>query len=241
VRLQAGGRGMILPELVIDAQRNLRRHLLRSFLTALGIIFGIASVVLMVAVGEGARRAILRQISELGTKNIIVNAKKPPDEQNVKKASKDWLLRYGLTFHDMRQIDETVPMVEQVLPVHEVTKWIWFKSRRIEAKVVGITAEYFDKLHFVPAIGRALTNEDGLERKRVAVVRARLLREAKYMGDPLLLDLRVGTQYYRVVGVLPDTEFQSPNKAVLGMDDRSFEVYVPFETVVGRFGLTNSK
>jgi len=231
---------VILAELVGDALRNLARHKLRSFLTALGIIFGIASVVLMVGVGEGARRAILRQISELGTKNIIVNAKKPPEEQNTKKASNDFVLRYGLTFHDQQQIEATVPLVEQVLPVHDVKKWIWFKSRRIEAKVRGVNPDYFEKLHLKTVLGRVLTPLDGSQRKRVAVIRSRLIREAKYVGDPLQLDLRVGTQYFHVVGVLPDFEFQSPNKAVLGIDDRALEIYVPFETVVDRIGLQSS-
>jgi len=230
---------MMLPELAADALRNLARHKLRSFLTALGIIFGIASVVLMVGVGEGAKLAILRQISELGTRNIIINAKKPPEEQNTQKASQDYILRYGLTFHDEHQIESTVPTVEQVLPVHDVKSWIWFKSRRIDAKVRGVHPDYFEKLRLKPVLGRILSERDGEERKRVCVVRARLLREAKYVGDPLHLDLRVGSQYLRVVGVLPDFEFQSPNKLVLGIDDRALEIYVPFETVADRVGFTS--
>ncbi len=231
---------MMLPELAADALRNLARHKLRSFLTALGIIFGIASVVLMVGVGEGAKLAILKQISELGTRNIIINAKKPPEEQNTKQASNDFILRYGLTFHDEHQIESTVPAVEQVLPVHDVKSWIWFKSRRIDAKVRGVHPDYFEKLRLKPVLGRTLLALDGRERKRVCVVRARLLRDAKYVGDPLKLDLRVGRQYLRVVGVLPDFEFQSPNKMVLGIDDRALEIYVPFETVADRIGFTSS-
>ncbi len=230
---------MIAPELATDAVKNLLRHKLRSFLTALGIIFGIASVVLMVSVGEGGRQTILKQISELGIKNIIVNAKKPPDDQDSMKQEQSWLLKYGLTFRDQKQIEETVPMVEQVLPVHDVKRPIWFKSRRIEAKVRGVSPEYFDALHMAPIMGRVLAAVDGRERKRVAVVRARLLREAKYVGDPLELDLKVGKEWFHVIGVLPDFEFQSPNKAVLGIDDRALEIYVPFETVRDRFGLTS--
>ncbi len=228
---------MILVELVTEALRNLSRHTLRSFLTALGIIFGIASVVSMVSTGEGARRAILQQIEELGIKNIIINAKKPPEEENVQKETSSWLLNYGLTFKDASQIEKTVPSVVEVLPVHDVTKWIWFKSRRIEAKIRGVTPSYFQRLRLTPTQGRALAPLDGWQRKRVCVVRARLLHEAKYLGDPLNLDLKIGTQYFRVVGVLEDFEFQSPNKAVLGIDDRALEVYVPFETVLDRVGL----
>ena len=120
-------------ELAADALRNLGRHKLRSLLTTLGIIFGVASVLSMVAIGEGARGAILEQIQELGIRNIIINARKPPEEDTVSDESQRRTLEYGLTFHDMRQIANTLPMVEAVLPVHDLEKWIWFGSRRIAA------------------------------------------------------------------------------------------------------------
>ncbi len=229
-------------ELVREALVNLARHKLRTFLTALGIIFGVASVMSMVSTGEGARRAILAQIGELGIRNIIVNARRPPEEQDVQQQQQtNWTIEYGLTFRDAAQIRDTLPSVVEVLPVHDVDKWIWFKSRRLEAKVRGVTPEYFERLNYRPFLGRALTADDDLQRRRVCVVRSRLLRDALYLGDPLELDLKVGGDFFRVVGVLPDTEFQSPNRVVLGIDDRALEVYVPFETVVDRFGLENRK
>ncbi len=231
---------MFAPELAIEALRNLSRHKLRSLLTMLGIIFGVASVLSMVAIGEGARRAILDQIQQLGIRNIIINAKKPPDEENVQDEEESRTLRYGLTFRDARQIAETLPMVVEVLPVHDVEKWIWFGSRRIAAKVRGVPTEYFSRLRLEPLFGRVLEDLDGVRRRRVCVVRARLLHEARYVGDPLKLDLKIGADYYRVVGVLPDFEFQSPNRAVLGIDNRTMEVYVPHDTVIDRVGLTSS-
>jgi putative ABC transport system permease protein len=225
-------------ELITEALRNLMRHKLRSLLTALGIIFGIASVISMVSAGEGARREILEQIKELGTSNIIVNAKKPPTEQNTKKQEGNFLLRYGLTFHDLRQIQETLPAVVDALPVHDVKDWLWWQSRRLEARIRGVTPRYFDCLHLVPILGRILDEDDEKARSRVCVVRTRVLREARYVGDPLKLQLKIGREYYRVVGVLPDFASKNPDRAILGIDDRALEVYVPFETVVDRLGLT---
>src|SRR5262245_29448393 len=187
-------------ELIREALRNLSLHKLRTFLTALGIIFGVASVMSMVSTGEGARRAILAQIGELGIRNIIVNARRPPEESNVQEQQgRSWTIEYGLTFHDAEQIRETLPPVLEVLPVHDVDKWTWFKSRRLEAKVRGVTPEYFERLSYEPVLGRALTADDGLQRRRTCVVRARLLRDAQYLGDPLELDLKVGQDYFRVV------------------------------------------
>ena len=219
------------------ALANLCRHKLRSFLTALGIIFGIASVLAMISTGEGARRAILAQISELGIRNIIINSVEPLEDQKVTKKTESWQKHYGLTFKDLRRLQNTVPLVKCALPVHDAKAWLWFKSRRLAAKIRGVRPEYFDNLGIEPFLGRSLTAEDGVRRCRHCVIRARLLREAKYVGDPLALELKVGTDYYRVVGVLPDIGMQSTNQAVLGIDDKSFEIYVPFETVIDRYGL----
>jgi putative ABC transport system permease protein len=229
-------------ELIREALRNLARHKLRSLLTTLGIVFGVASVLTMVAVGEGARRAILAQIQELGIRNIIINAVKPPEKENIKEEKRQgWKLEYGLTFDDAEQIRTTLPLVADVLPVRDVERWIWFLSHRINAKVRGITPAYFESLRLRPFLGRVLDEQDGRERRRVCVVRMRLLNEAKYVGDPLKLSLKIGNQYFQVVGVLPDSEFQSPNRTVLRIDDRAMEVYVPFETVTGRFGVSEVK
>ena len=226
-------------ELIQEALRNLARHKLRSLLTALGIIFGIASVISMVSAGEGARAAILEQIKELGTSNILINAQKPPAEENAKETGDgDEMLRYGLTFHDLRQIRATLPMVKDALPVHDVKDWAWFKSRRVEAKIRGVTQSYFERLHLHPMVGRTLDDNDEVARARVCVVRARVLREARYVGDPLKLQLKIGAEYYQVVGVLPDYAGKNPDRSILGIDDRALEVYVPFETVVDRLGLT---
>ena len=229
---------MFVVELIIEALRNLSRHKLRSLLTMLGIIFGVASVLSMVALGEGARRAILEQIGELGTRNIIINARKPPQENKASDDEESYTFHYGLTFRDAEVIRETLPMVEEVLTVHDVEKWLWFKSRRLPAKVRGVTPDYFQRLRLTPSLGRLLEDVDDLQRRRVCVVRARLLRQARYVGDPLKLDLKIGADFYRVVGVLPDFEFQSPNKSVLGIEDRTLEVYVPYETATDRFGIT---
>lgn len=226
-------------ELIVEALRNLRRHQLRSLLTALGIVFGIASVVAMVATGEGARRAMLAQIRELGTDNVLVSAEKPPVPADTKQ-NESWVLDYGLTFRDLEQIRATVPLVASAVPVHDRKEWLWFGSRRVDAKIRGVPPEYFPALDLRPIRGRLLLPEDERERRRVCVVRARVLHEARYVGDPLRLDLKLGQEYYRVVGVLPDFATDNEDRRLLGLDARSYEVYVPFATVTERHGFTKS-
>ena len=69
---------------------------------------------------------------------MIVNARKPPEQSKASNQEEGWVLEYGLTFEDLAQIEQTLPMVAQVLPVHDVERWVWFKSRRVQAKVRGI-------------------------------------------------------------------------------------------------------
>ena len=165
------------------------------------------------------------------------NAQKPPAEQNTKKQEGNSLLRYGLTYHDLRQIRATVPTVVDALPVHDVKDWLWWQSRRLEARIRGVTPRYFDCLHLQPMLGRTIDDDDERVRARVCVVRTRVLREAKYVGDPLKLQLKIGSEYYLVVGVLPDFASKNPDRSILGLDDRALEVYVPMTKIIHNEGV----
>jgi putative ABC transport system permease protein len=228
-------------ELAADGARNLARHKLRSLLTALGVIFGVASVLAMIAVGEGARREILAQIERLGTTNIIVNTVEPPPDSRTGEADGPGLFQYGLTFRDASRFEETLPAVVRALPVHDREAWIDRAGRRLPATLRGVEPAYLRALRLEPALGRLLTDLDGAQGRRVCVVRENLLRELRYTGDPLRLDLRIGGVYFRVVGVLPDDAFTSPGGAALGYAPDANIVYAPFDAVVDRFGVTRTE
>ena len=109
-------------EMFVLGVRNLMGYKLRSFLTTLGISFGIAAVIGMLGTGEGAQRAIMSQIGRLGIKNIIINSRQPSEEDaGSAQAAQSMMARYGLTFKDYRQIVATVPTATTVLPRITVT------------------------------------------------------------------------------------------------------------------------
>src|SRR3954453_2471257 len=94
------------------ATRNLMLHKLRSSLTVLGLIFGVASVIAMLAIAEGASAEAQRQIAELGATNIIVMRKKPVDEANPsRQQGESFVFKYGLTDKDFQRITRTIPTV----------------------------------------------------------------------------------------------------------------------------------
>src|SRR5512138_297830 len=92
--------------------RSLWLHRLRSLLTVLGIVFGVASVIAMLAIGEGASFKAQEEIKNLGSQNIILRSAKPPDDQKVtEKGSQSRVLEYGLTYVDVKRIRATIPGV----------------------------------------------------------------------------------------------------------------------------------
>jgi putative ABC transport system permease protein len=100
---------------------NLRLHMLRSILTALGIILGVAAVITMVAVGEGSKREALLQIERLGARNIIIRSIKPPDAANAGGGQqRSMVSRYGLSREDFEVLEAQFPNATAVVPLKEV-------------------------------------------------------------------------------------------------------------------------
>jgi len=90
--------------------KSLWLHRLRSLLTVLGIVFGVCSVIAMLAIGEGASFEAQEQIKNLGSQNIILESVKPPEEQKIsEKSEQSEVLEYGLTYKDLKRIRATIP------------------------------------------------------------------------------------------------------------------------------------
>ena len=222
------------------ALRNLQGYKLRSFLTTLGVVFGIASVVTMLAMGRGAKEQILREIDKLGIRNIILTSVKPTDAKQG-AATRSWVSNYGLRFRDLDQILETVPGVKRALPVHSYSERAWYGSRNEQVAVIGVTPGHFDAVKMKVAQGRGFTDDDERDRRTVCVVHLQLLRALGWYGDPIGFRLTVGEQVYTVVGILEDEEFRGLTRKALASTGAegnagTNEIYVPYEMVLSRVG-----
>src|SRR5262249_47557993 len=111
--------------------KSLLLHKLRSGLTALGIVFGVAAVISMLAVGEGSSRTAQEQIEQLGATNIILRSVKPSQEAQAAGGRPSIILKYGLLYDDFERITETVPTIKRVLPIREIRKEIRYLHRTI--------------------------------------------------------------------------------------------------------------
>ena len=123
--------------------KSLWLHRLRSLLTVLGIVFGVCSVIAMLAIGEGASYEAQEQIKNLGSQNIILRSVKPPEEQKVSdKGSQSYVLQYGLTYTDVKRIRATIPGVTVVVPGRIIRDYVWNISRRVDCEIVGTVPWY---------------------------------------------------------------------------------------------------
>ena len=141
--------------------KSLWLHRLRSLLTVLGIVFGVCSVIAMLAIGEGASYEAQEQIKNLGSQNIILRSVKPPEEQKVSnKGSQSYVMEYGVTYHDVKRIRATIPGVTVVLPARVIRDYAWQISRRVDCELVGTVPWYPEMRNHRVASGRFFTDTD---------------------------------------------------------------------------------
>lgn len=217
--------------------KNLLRNKLRSFLTMLGMIFGVGSVIAMLSVGAGARHEILARIQQLGVRNIIINSIKPPEQvkpaDSENEGGKD---EYGLTFEDADYIIDTVPAVERLFRVNKVKQRVWYGSRRLESTVMGVEPDHLEMFGHRTQRGRLLNRIDNATTAKVCVVRQGLVRQLETVEDPIGMWLQIGDHPFQVVGILEDEQFQSHARKALAIDGRLQEVYIPYSTSMRTFG-----
>ena len=172
-------------------------HKLRSGLTTLGIMFGVAAVISMLAVGEGASRSAQRDIEQLGATNIILRSVKPSEEAQAASGRQAALiLRYGLTYADYLRIVETVPTIKRILPVREVRKQIRSLEHVLDSRVVGTTHDYAEFNHLEVVKGRFLQRaDDELYRNCAVLAHATAMALFPY-EDPIGETISVGNDAY---------------------------------------------
>ncbi|HOX59890.1 MAG TPA: ABC transporter permease [Candidatus Paceibacterota bacterium] len=220
------------------AVKNLWLHRLRSLLTVLGIVFGVCSVIAMLAIGEGASFEAQEQIKNLGSQNVILHSIKPPEEQKVSdKGSESYVLQYGLTYIDARSIKSTIPGVEVLVPSRIMRDYVWNISRRVDCDIVGTVPWYPELRNHHVASGRFFTDADMGASANVCVLGAGMAETLFSLDSPLGRDVRVGGGYYRVIGVMePRGKGLKTELAQSGAKAATHEMFIPLETAKTRYG-----
>jgi putative ABC transport system permease protein len=214
-------------------------HRLRSFLTALGIVFGVSSVIAMLAIGEGASYEAQEQIKNLGSQNIILRSEKPPEEQKVTdRSSQGFLLQYGLTYTDIARIKSTIAGVTVVVPGRIMRDYVWHINRRIDCEIMGTVPWYPEMRNHRVAQGRFFTERDMEEGANVCILGDEMVARLFPLDSPVGKDVRVGSTYYRVVGVMEPRTMIGKASEVQEDDKESVlsRMFIPLETAKKRYG-----
>jgi len=214
--------------------KSLMLHKMRSILTALGVIFGVCSVIAMLSIGEGAGWEAQQQLKLLGRDNIIIKSIKPPEEE-VANVERGRLINYGLTYKDAERIATTIPAVKVVVPMKRMDKDVYFGARRVTSQIVGTVPWYPDIANFHVARGHFLTFTDMARKNNVCALGEGIAKKLFTYMDPLGRAVKVGPDYYRVVGVMEQRATLKKGSA----DDLNLDIYIPLTTARERYSDIN--
>jgi len=227
---------MFLIEIIKLGLSNLLRHKLRSFLTALGIILGVAAVIAMVSIGEGGKRTALEQLERLGAKNIILRSQKPPESASGNQGRQSFTSRFGLERTDLKLLQENLPNATAIVPLKEVGGQILRDERRRTSQTFGTIPEFLDAARLTMARGRYLTQADIDNRSPVAVIGHEVAKTMFPFDDPLDQTIRVDAKSFRIIGILSPIGLSGGAGAGLVGRDLNQDVHIPITAAEEIFG-----
>ena len=229
-------RGHVLSSLrsAIEAVQHNR---LRAGLTSLGILFGVASVIAMLAIGKGAEQEILAQMQLLGANNVIVAPLVEQSEQQLDEESEKEVQKFspGLTYEDAEAIARGIPGVEATSAEIVLHTFFTREGLRRSGRVVGVDTTYFRLVNLHLANGTWFSPLQVQRGLPVAIIGHGVRTRFFTTEDPLGKPIKLGSVWATVVGVLEDRRFSEETSSRLGIRDANMDVYVPTNTMLLRF------
>jgi len=215
---------MLISEVIRTAFASLRSNALRSLLTMLGIIIGVAAVIAMIALGNGAAGAVKDRIARLGTTTLQINP------QRVMQGGIGTSATAKLTYDDVKSIEAHALSVVGVTPQQDRDLQVVWKSKNTNVQVTGTTPNFLDVRGFTLGDGVMFTSGDNQGRQRVAVLGADVLPLLDVIDPQTVIGetIRISGRQFKVIGVLA-------RKGTTGFGDNDQQILIPFLT--GRFGI----
>ena len=226
------------------ASESILQNKLRAILTSLGIIFGVASVISMLAIGKGAEQEILEKMKLLGTNNIIV---KPLDQKKInqlqdeendnsdKKEATKKKFSPGLTLADAYSIGKIMPNILYVSPEINVETTAQYKDLYRNIKLIGIDSSYFkiNNFHISNGTDFAFTQFD--KSMPVCIIGNNIRTKLFPTENPINKNIKIGDQWLKIVGVVSENFISQSNIQLLNLRDFNNDVYIPISTMLLRY------
>ena len=222
------------------AGASIQQNKLRSLLTSLGIIFGVASVIAMLAIGKGAEQEILKQIKLLGANNVIVEPVVEQEEGRVEEQesgpeAEKKKFSPGLTLRDASSIEAFVPGVEAVSPSVVMETEAVRSGLRRSTKLVGVGPHYESNPGFEVAEGSYFTNDQMSQSAPVAVIGHSIKTRFFPREEPVGRRIKCGRLWLTVVGVAKERNLSAENVDNLGLRNYDYDIYTPINTMLLRY------
>ncbi|MBW8064713.1 MAG: FtsX-like permease family protein [Nitrospira sp.] len=214
---------MTLRDSFADAFKNLFANKLRSGLTMLGIIIGVAAVISMTSIVEGGQRKLVQSIERLGTNLLFIFHTSLTPEEQRKFAGRSTGQKYGDALAIRRLRPELL-----VAPILQFNKQLRAGDRDYSGQVTGTVPEYQEVRNFRPAVGRFLVQEDIDEWRRVVVLGRDIAEKLFGTGSALHREVKIGDERFSVVGVM------EPKGSLHGTNYDEL-IFVPVTTTMRRF------
>lgn len=220
---------------------------LKSVLTALGIIFGVAAVISMLAIGNGAQQEILEQMRMVGVNNIIVNSIfEAPDSQSESENGSKQKQKFspGLTLSDLEAIQQVVPSVVHISPEINLNSYIQYNGLRMQAKILGVTNDYFALFNLPLDEGNYFSAKQEEHGIPVCVIGANIKTKFFSTENPIGKYIKFGKVWLKVIGVLAKSDVKVTGFENSGINVYNDNIYVPAKNILLRYqnrALVNSK
>src|SRR5690554_1974858 len=224
---------------IIIAVEAILANKMKSMLTALGIMFGVAAVISMLAIGKGAQQEVLEQIKLVGVNNIIVSptdmALGAPDAGSGGTGSSVRRFSPGLTLQDAEAIQEAIPTVGKVSPVISLNYHAVLEGRSYPVSLEGYSSNYFELLN-VNLIDGSIFNEEQSEGGLpVCVIGDNIKNRFFSTEDPIGKYIKAGDTWLKVIGLIERRDFTASASDEMGISSTDNKIFVPVKTMLLRF------
>jgi putative ABC transport system permease protein len=199
----------------------------------LGVIFGVAAVIAMLSIGEGAKQEALEQISILGINNIIVNSKMLDEEAESESGSQRSV---GLNIADGENIAQFKDLIENVVPQRfEAFNSVYNGSNQSSARIVSTTPEFVYSSSIEVETGRFITHIDNADFAQVCVLGSKTKRNLFAFDNPIGRAIRIGDLEFTVVGIMADKYIGRGKVEGLELKNFNEDIYIPLNTAMKKF------
>ena len=224
--------------------KSIFSHGLRSMLTVLGIVIGVAAVIAMLAVSEGASYEAQQQFRDLGASNILLKSVKPAEvEENSRQGfGPPQAVVYGLTNADITTIRDTIPGVSNVISSRIVKKNVWNLGINTNTDVVGTTVDYPVSRNYNLRAGRFFSEAEVRDHANVVVLSDEVANALFPIDNPIGQSIKIDSDYYNVVGIMESEGFSNLGQSQAGSSNAApSRIFIPFTASKSRFGETTMR